>query len=99
MELTKEQIKEFIDTQPDNRPVEMGMSWVRNDEDCGCLLVHVYRHFNPEYKGEIQAGYNAHVGLSNKGFSIKTPNVSHFIEKTSERTTYKDLKKLAKTWA
>ncbi len=105
MELTKEQIKEFIFAQPDERPIKMGeISATGKDDRCGCLLIHLFRHYYPDYKGCIEAGFAADVKSNddNIKLNIKTPHILHFLGapdlSIERKSNYKTMKAAALTW-
>jgi hypothetical protein len=51
---TFKQLSEFINSQLDDRPVNMEQSY--GDEDCGCILVHFGRHLSHRKIKDV--GYN-----------------------------------------
>lgn len=92
MFITREQIIEFINNQPDNRKVDMEEA--SNTGRCGCLLIHLFKHYFPEDNGACFAG-TMHV-KSGKN-SMKTPDMSIFIDSGAD--SYRELKKVARRWA
>ncbi len=50
-------LKQFIEQQPAERPVDFSSSYRVKDGDCGCVLVH-YGREELKMSGEINAGFD-----------------------------------------
>ena len=93
--LSKQDVKDFINSQPDEREVNMdeSTSIYLNKPTCGCLLIHLYKDRFKDDFSYIRAGINHARGDS---FFIVNNfdnfDICEFLE--SEQTTYKELKKI-----
>lgn len=75
---TTKELIEFMTAQPDDRKLNFDNNIVKNDEDCGCLLVQFARA--KLFGGKIDCGYNhAHNGV-NKLRAINEYEVFKFIK-------------------
>ncbi len=97
--LTKQQVIDFINSQPDDRKVEMENN-VAQPDSCGCVMIHLGRKFCPEVNATLGAGCkNIESYVDRRATQlITTPNMAHFIFNPTRATTYKDLKQQALTW-
>ncbi len=100
--LTKQQVIDFINSQPDDREVNMNQN--DSEDSCGCLLIHLARQYYPDYKERFSASYTFvspdTISSEEDGyFKLITDSVALFIVGTNKQaTTYKDLKQQALTW-
>lgn len=89
--VTKEQMKSFIDAQPDDKPVDMGNNWV-NDR-CGCVMVQYGLENGIESNG---CGYNSWNCPNKQHAELKDCNniFVWFDDDVTrlEETTFKELK-------
>ncbi len=94
--LTKQQVIDYINSQPDERPVDM-MDFIAVPEDkCGCLLVHIFRDKFPACKADIGAS-TKRVWVRAHRIALER-SIGHFVCYLPQATTYKGLKQQALTW-
>lgn len=89
--LTKQDIIDFINKQPNRRRVNFRQCLDVEENQCGCLMVHIYREFFPEYKGAVCAGFICVYGIYGSGI-INTPYLQVDIDRIVAIKNYKQLK-------
>ncbi len=87
--LNKQQIKRFINSQPNSKRVNMSEN--SSDGKCGCLLVHLFRSKFPKDKEYFDAGYTNVDSNSNR---IKTFGFQLHPILEANPKSYKTLKKI-----
>ena len=70
MKVKKQEIKEFVFAQPDDRKVDMGQNYPR--ESCGCVLVHYGKH--QEWKFD-SCGFNTWCRNGRTVFDLEVDSV------------------------
>lgn len=96
--LTKQQVIDFINSQPDGRPVDMNEFLQVYSNDCDCLLIHLHRNYFPANKYPISADTRGgHTIIPDFYIELEKP-ITVFITASAQATTYKQLKKQALTW-
>jgi hypothetical protein len=89
----KEDLINFIKSQPDDREVDMETNWADKDR-CGCLLVHFYRHVTGRNE-MVSCGW-CEVFETGVSAIVEIPGVSSLIQRLVEENceTYGEVKDL-----
>ncbi len=102
--LTKQDVIDFINSQPDERPVDMYNNIAAPDTG-GCLLVQLHKHYFPDNKDIIGASYTyvcLHKLEEKRKESEEALNIDFEVSLlpliSRGAKSYKELKQQALTW-